>query len=380
MMREKFPNINFGLYRDDGLGTIRNTPKTTLTRLTKDIFKLFKTEFGLSITMDTNLTIVNFLDVTFNLSTNRYYPYRKPNDQPIYIHKESNHPPHVTKQLPNSVNKRLNDISCDKVAFETSKREYEKALSNSCLKPKLSYEEKSNQNENHNIHKNRRRNVIWFTPPYNAALKTNLGKEFLKLIDKNFPINHHLHKIINRKTVKISYSCTPNMKSIIQTHNKNILTDRQPDTTTRCNCQKKASCPTPGECCQEKVVYKATVHHPNGSTADYIGSTETTFKKRFSNHKKSFNHQKYRFETTLSKYIWDEKLNNHPNVSWSFLKKCSTYEIGGKTCDLCLSEKKFIIASMNKNNLINKRTDIGNKCPHKKKQDFRQLLLQDNFE
>ena len=49
-----------------------------------------------------------------------------------------------------------------------------------------------------------------------------------------------------------------------------------------------------------------------------------------------------------------------------FLKKCSTYEVERKTCDLCLSEKKFIIASLNKNNLINKRTDIGNKCPHKK--------------
>ena len=50
--------------------------------------------------------------------------------------------------------------------------------------------------------------IMWYTPPYNAAAKTNLGKQFLQLIDRHFPKGHKLHKIINRNTVKISYSCT----------------------------------------------------------------------------------------------------------------------------------------------------------------------------
>ena len=33
----------------------------------------------------TNLTEVDFLDVTFNLGNNTYRPYRKPNDKLIYI-------------------------------------------------------------------------------------------------------------------------------------------------------------------------------------------------------------------------------------------------------------------------------------------------------
>ena len=289
-MKQKFPEINFGLYRDDGLGTITKTPKSELERLNKKLFKMFKTEFGLSITIETNLTVVNYLDVTLDLHNEKFYPYRKPNDHPLYIHKDSNHPPHVTKQLPISINKRLSSISCNKQAFDSFKGDYEKALADSALRSKLKYEPQAESaSANQPKNRTRKRNVIWFTPPYNAALKTNLGKEFLKLIDKNFPKNHHLSKILNRKTLKISYSCTPSMQSVIQTHNKKILTAQQKNTNARCNCQNKQSCPTPGECCQEEVVYHATVTHTNGSTAEYIGCTETSFKKRFANHKKAFN-------------------------------------------------------------------------------------------
>ena len=27
---------------------------------------------------------------------------------------------------------------------------------------------------------------MWFTPPYNSAVATNIGKEFLRLVDTNF--------------------------------------------------------------------------------------------------------------------------------------------------------------------------------------------------
>ena len=168
----------------------------------------------------------------------------------------------------------------------------------------------------------RKRDVIWFTPPYSAALKTNLGKQFLNLIDKNFPVNNPLHKILNRKTVKLSYSCTPNMHTIIQNHNRKILSKEKNKTKAKCNCQIKASCPVPGECCHPKVVYQATVNHDDGRKAVYIGCTEPDFKFRYNNHKKSFRHETYQSETTLSKYVWDCGLNPSPNVAWKFLKKC----------------------------------------------------------
>ena len=169
------------------------------------------------------------------------------------------------------------------------------------------------------------------------------------------------------------------MQSIINTRNKKLLSAKKPDTNSRCNCQNKVTCPTPGECCHEKVVYKASVKHKNGSNAEYIGCTETSFKKQFANHKKSFHLEKYKKETTLSKYVWDQGLNPAPEVSWKFLKKCEVYEPGDKSCDLCLSEKHLIIKPLPKNNIINKRTDIGNKCGHKSKKTL-QCLQPQNLE
>ena len=154
---------------------------------------------------------MNFLDITLDLHNNKFQPYNKPNDTPIYIHRDSNHPPAITRQLNTTVNKRLNAISCNKEVFDNAKPTYERALKNSGHAPTLTYNNVQD-NENKGTKKQRQRNVLWYNPPYCATLKTNFGKEFLRLIDKNFPINNPLHKILNRKTVKISYSCTEDMQ------------------------------------------------------------------------------------------------------------------------------------------------------------------------
>ena len=368
-MNETFPELDTGLYRDDGLSALKRTPKTKLERLKKDMIKMFKEELGLRITLDTDLTVVNFLDITLDLHGEKFYPYRKPNDFPMYIHKQSNHPPHIAKQLPIGIGKRLSEISSDVESFRSFKGDYEQALRKSGHKAKLEFKPPLPNNEPRK--KGRKRNIIWFTPPYSSALKTNLGKEFLSLIDKNFPVNNPLNKIINRKTIKLSYSCTPNMKTIIANHNSKILSTDKPNTSARCSCQDKTTCPVPDECCRPNVVYHATVKHEDGKTAEYIGSTEPAFKLRYGNHKKSFSLAKYQTETTLSKYVWDNKLNPSPTISWKYLKKCSTYDVGNKTCDLCLSEKFYIIKNLHHVNLINKRTDIGNSCPHRRKMSFR---------
>ena len=82
---------NVGLYRDDGLAVIHRAGPI-MDRIRKDIIALFKSE-RLSITIDTNLIKANYLDVSFNLEMEKYFPYRKPSNSPLYIHSESNHPP-----------------------------------------------------------------------------------------------------------------------------------------------------------------------------------------------------------------------------------------------------------------------------------------------
>ena len=72
-----------------------------------------------------------------------------------------------------------------------------------------------------------------------------------------------MNKIFNRNTVKLSYSCTPNIKQVIDGHNKAILKKsnipEQDQNARMCNCLKKNDYPLKGECLQKEVVYQATV-------------------------------------------------------------------------------------------------------------------------
>ena len=80
----------------------------------------------------------------------------------------------------------------------------------------------SNKENNKYDHKNknRKRQIIWFNPTFCKLASINVGKYFLKLIDKPFKHDNILHKISNRKTLKISYSCSKNISQIINNHNK----------------------------------------------------------------------------------------------------------------------------------------------------------------
>ena len=77
-----------------------------IERLKKNVVKTFK-DYGLNLTIEANLHIVNYLDVTFDLQKSTYLPYRKPDNPPVYINSCSNHPPTVIKQLPKSISKKI---------------------------------------------------------------------------------------------------------------------------------------------------------------------------------------------------------------------------------------------------------------------------------
>ena len=71
------------------------------------------------------------MDVTFDLISGKHRPYRKPNDDPLYIHKHSNHPPSILRQLPISINKRISTLSSDKETFQDAAPTYQTALGHS---------------------------------------------------------------------------------------------------------------------------------------------------------------------------------------------------------------------------------------------------------
>ena len=115
-----------------------------------------------------------------------FRPFIKENNVPLYVHKLSNHPPSVIKNIPAGVNKRLSSISSSEEMFETAAPIYREALAKSGYDFELKFDpnasEKSHKNKN-----NRSRDITWFNPPYSAAIRTNIGKEFFNLVSKSFP-------------------------------------------------------------------------------------------------------------------------------------------------------------------------------------------------
>ena len=145
---------NIGLYRDDGLAIFKNTTG--------------------SQAFQRNLKSFDYLDITLNLTKGLFQPYRKPNDEPLYINTKSNHPP--TKHQSQNISLII-----------------------------------------------QQRNTIWFNPPCSENVQTNVAKTFLNLIKKHFPPNHNLHPVFKKNNVKVSYSCMPKMSSIIDNHKKTFF-------------------------------------------------------------------------------------------------------------------------------------------------------------
>ena len=111
-----------GLYRDDGLGILCNTSGLRVERIRKDILKTVQLH-GLQVTTETSMFETDFLDITLNLSSAKFWPNRKPNNQPLYIHAASNHPPIIKKH-----HKKL---FYNKEEFKKAIPLYNKALKNS---------------------------------------------------------------------------------------------------------------------------------------------------------------------------------------------------------------------------------------------------------
>ena len=212
------------------------------------------------------------------------------------------------------------------------------------------------------ISKNRARNIIWFNPPFSANVKCSISKLFLDLIDKHFPKHNKLHKIFNRNNIKVSYSCMPNMNSIVSQHNKSILqSNNQID--FGCICQSRTDCPLDNKCKTDNVVYKATITTDNNEF-DYIGSWATTFKERYRDHKCSMKNEKYKSKTELASKICEFKNENvNFNLKWKIIARAKPYYIGSKSCNLCLTEKFFILKA-DKNRIVNHR-DLKIKCRHR---------------
>ena len=310
---------------------------------------------------------MNFLDVTLDLVNSEYRPYHKPNNTPLYVHEDSNHPPSVLKQIPLTVQNRVSNLSSNEEVFNREKAFYEAALSQAGYDVTLSYQPTESKQ------KKRSRKVVWFNPPFCRSVRTPVSQEFLKIIDTCFPKGHVLYKIINRNVIKVSPSCMPNVRSAISASNKQKIRGQQQQTEPQyCNC-RQVPCPLDGKCSTRDAIYKAEILGAPDKFF-YVGSTACRFIQRFHPHKHSIAHRNSKNSTSLSRKVWQLRDQGHdPKLSFSILKQAKSAGTCAPRCDLFLSEK-FHIISGDSPLLLNTRHEIFSKWRHRARFKVEKLL------
>ena len=92
-----------------------------------------------------------------------------------------------------------------------------------------------------------------------------------------------------------------------------------------------------------------------------------TFKHCHSNHTCDFKHVKYQHASELAKYIRHLKNNNfNYSIKWLIASKVCGYA-NSLYCKLCLMEKYWTIKYFDDPNLLNKKSELINKCRHQNK-------------
>ena len=69
----------------------------------------------------------------------------------------------------------------------------------------------------------------------------------------------------------------------------------------------------------------------------------------------------------LSKYVWSlQSQGIIPNIKWRIVKKVNSV-VSSNYCKLCLTEKFYIIESLDDKNLLNEKSELVSKCRHQNK-------------
>ena len=106
------------------------------------------------------------------------------------------------------ISNRISQNSCDKNHFDKAAPDYNIALKNSGFNENVTYIPSPFKRQTC------KRQIVWFNCPYSAILKTNVGKIFMRLVDKHFSRHHKYYKLFNRNNIRLSYSCNSKMNNV----------------------------------------------------------------------------------------------------------------------------------------------------------------------
>ena len=215
------------------------------------------------------------------------------------------HPPSIIKQLPSRINERISSLVMRCKGIRKSNPGIQRDLTKKWFHATASLhrqDQYKHRKEQEQI-KTSQHSVV--QPPLQSICTKRCGPRIPdhEAERDEFPKGHVLRKILNRNTIKVSYSCMGNMKSTINRHMPRFSKLKHQLKERVAIAEKNSRCPLNTACLTESLVYKATVLAENHEPQTYIGMTEHNFKTRFRSHKMSFENLNYRSSTTLSKYI-----------------------------------------------------------------------------
>ena len=115
-------------------------------------------------------------------------------------------------------------------------------------------------------------------------------------------------------------------------------------------------------------MYQCNLKENNTSVrVNYSSLTENTFKDRFYKHHGFFKYESKRIPQNYQNISGKMKRKGieKPIMHWSVIDYAKSYQNESKRCDLCLTEKYYILTSPV--NLINKRSELVSNCRHENK-------------
>ena len=189
-------SIAIGLHRDDGLAILQNASRPGAERIKNNILKTFQ-QHGLQVTAEANLIETDFLDITLNLSSGKFWPYRKPNNHPLYIQAASNHPTITKKQLLSMITKRVSEISYNKDEYSKKRSRCTTKPSKTAAKRIVSPFSRSNRKGKAELERE-----TWYgsTPLSATTSKPTLARSFLGFCLSTFQATARFAKFVIKTT------------------------------------------------------------------------------------------------------------------------------------------------------------------------------------
>ena len=112
---------------------------------------------------------------------------------------------------------RLSKNSSNENMFNEIKKDYNDAIKLSGYNYEIKF-----KSEDEKKKRSRKRKTIWFNLPYCKSVRTNIGKKFLQIVNKYFGDSSKFKKYLNKNNIKLSYSCLPNIETIIKTTTRSL--------------------------------------------------------------------------------------------------------------------------------------------------------------